>query len=568
MRLLLLAALFAAAPALAQRAPLDRLPDNTSGAPMPPEQAAVDITSYHLDLAVYPDAREIDGALTARLRIVHPTPELVFDLDAPLRVLSVRDAATGVGLPFERDSATVRIRLGRTYQPGEPAAVRIAYRGQPRVATRPPWVGGFTWAETADGRPWVGVSVQGEGADVWWPTKDHPSDEADSVTVRLTVPPGLAGVANGRLRAVTERENGETTYEWHVSNPISNYGVSAYVAPYVRLDTTFASVTGEAVPVTFWVLPERRADAARQLPEFLDHLAFLERTFGPYPFRRDGYQIVHAPYLGMEHQSAIAYGDAFDSSPRGFDWLHFHELAHEWWANLLTAADWRDFWVHESFAEYAEALYAGDLARRRGDDPRAAYRAYLDEHFRPRLQNVAPVAPAGPRATTQMYFLPDGQFNGDIYFKGAMVLHTLRWTLGEEAFARALRELPYPDAEAARAPGCEACRFVSTADVVAAFERAAGRELDGVFEVYLRQPALPRLVTERTAEGLALRWEAPGGALPPGTAFDVPVEVEAAGRRVRVAMPEGEGFLPLQPAAAYTVDPDGWLLRAPDEAGR
>jgi len=582
MRSTLLLLALIAAPAAAQRAPLEALPDNTSGAPMPYEQAAVDVTYYDLALAIRPADSTIAGTLTAHLRVVHPTDALVFDLDAPLAVSSVERLAwrgahaahdsTGMlvvvpgawtrePLDFERRPQSLRIALGGTAQPGENVVVAIAYAGAPRVAPRPPWVGGFTWARAAGGQPWVGVSVQGEGADAWWPTKDHPSDKADSVTVALTVPEGLTGVANGRLRSHRSNEDGTDTFVWHVSNPISNYGVSAYVAPYERVDATFASITGESVPVVFWVLPERADDARRQLPEFIDHLAFLQRTFGPYPFRRDGYQVVHSPYLGMEHQSAIAYGDEFDSGPRGFDWLHFHELAHEWWANLVTAPDWRDFWIHESLAEYAEALYAGELAARAGADSMAAYRGYLDEYFLPRLQNVAPVAPTEPRATTQMYFLPDGQFNGDIYFKGAMFFHTLRWMLGDEAFFDALRRLAYPEPAQENAAGCEACRFVSTSDVQATFERAYGRSLAGVFAIYLRQPALPTLEVERAGAETRLRWLYPTDALPAGAAFDVPVEVEVDGRRVRVEMPGGEGSLTVPARAEFAVDPDRWLLR-------
>jgi aminopeptidase N len=264
----------------------------------------------------------------------------------------------------------------------------------------------------------------------------------------------------------------------------------------------------------------------------------------------------------MEHQNAIAYGDEFDSSPRGFDWLHFHELAHEWWANQLTAPDWRDFWIHESFAEYAEALYAEERARRRGDDPMAAYNAYLDRYFRPRLQNVAPVAPTGPRSTTQMYFLPDGQFNGDIYFKGAMFLHTLRWMLGDEAFMRALRRITYPDPATETSLDCDACRFVTTDDVQAAFEAEAGRDLSGVFAVYLRQPVLPRLEVDEAGGETILRWQYPTHILPAGAEFDVPVEVEVGGRRVRVAMAGGEGMVTVPAGAEVVVDPARWVLRS------
>lgn len=562
---------------------------NTSGGPLRWEQAAVDISYYDLDLEIWPADSTIVGVLSAHLRLVHPTDVLVFDLDDALDVQSVQ-LVPGAGafgpLAFEREPGVLRIHLGRTYQPGEGVAVQIAYGGKPRVAPRPPWIGGFTWSRTADGQPWVGVSCQGEGADLWWPTKDHPSDEADSMRIALTVPAGLTAIANGRFierrfeeacqpnctvprgRSRGVRPSSEDTemFVWHVSNPINNYGVSAYVAPYATLDTAFVSVTGERVPFAFHVLPERLEDARRQQGQFLDHLAFLEQTFGPYPFRRDGYKAIHAPYLGMEHQSAIAYGDDFSNNEFGFDWLHFHELAHEWWANLLTASDWRDFWVHEGFAEYAEALYAGHIAERRGDDGPAAYRAYLVGK-RPLINNADAIAPLPPQTTRQMYFDAEGGFDGDIYYKGAWFLHTLRWTVGDEAFFTALRRLTYPDSALEGRDDCAACRFVSTDDVRAAFEAASGLDLRGAFAAYLRQPALPRLVAERTADRLALRWEVPPGALLGNIAFEVPVEVEAAGVRHRVPMPGGVGTLALPPSADYRLDPDEWLLVADGVGG-
>jgi aminopeptidase N len=191
-----------------------------------------------------------------------------------------------------------------------------------------------------------------------------------------------------------------------------------------------------------------------------------------------------------------------------------------------------------------------------------AYIAYLDQYFRPRLQNVAPVAPTEPRSTTQMYFLPDGQFNGDIYFKGAMVLHTLRWMLGDAAFMRALRRLPYPDPALEQSTDCAACRFVSTADVQAAFEAEAGRDLAGVFAVYLRQPALPTLEVERAGDRMGLRWLVPTDVLPPGASFDVPVEIAIDGRRARVEMPGGEASMTVPGGAEVVVDPSRWVLRS------
>ncbi|NNF57392.1 MAG: M1 family metallopeptidase [Rhodothermaceae bacterium] len=555
---------------------------NDSGGPLRPEQATFDVIFYDLHLAIRPESRSIEGVLEMHADIVAPTDVLVLDLDDALTVddvtvngtrsLDLFDPGTGMHLratgrgtarrmePFTHEAGVLRIPLGRTAQPGERLTAKVRYGGQPVVAPNPPWDGGFTWAENADGQPWIAVSCQGEGADLWWPVKDHPSDEPDSMRIALTVPSDLRAIANGAFDGRMDNGDGTATETWLVSTPINNYGVSFGVGPYEEVIADYKSPAGYTMPVTFYVLPERVADGIRQLPGFLDSIAFLERTFGPYGFRRDGYKILHTPYLGMEHQSLIAYGSTFEDNDFGFDWLHFHELAHEWWANLGTAPDWRDFWIHESFANYAEALYAEDLARRNGEDPDAAYLAYIGQ-VRPNLRNVQPVAPVEPRTTKQMYNLPDGSFNGDIYFKGSWFLHTLRFLMDDdEAFFRSLRRILYPDSALEAATDGSANRFVSTADVQKVFEDEANRDLSAYFTVYLRQPDLPRLTVDRAGERVTLRWHTPEGALPPDAPFELPVEVSVGGDMQRVAMPGGVATFTVDQDASFEIDPDGRIL--------
>ena len=533
---------------------------NDSGRPLDPEQAAFDATYYALALAIDPAARTIGGTLTMEARVVQPTAAVLLDLDAPLAVASVEEVAylagsgDEVALPraFEREGGRLRIRLGRTAQPGEGLRLRIAYGGTPREAPRPPWDGGVTWAETEDGTPWVAVSCQIQGADLWWPVKDHPSDEADSVRVALTVPAELRAISNGVWEGRTDNGDGTATERWFVSTPINNYGVSFGVGPYETVEAEYVSPLGYTATVPFYVLPERADDARRQLPSLLRDLDFLERTFGPYAWRGDGYKILHTPYLGMEHQTLVAYGSTFQDNAFGFDWLHFHELAHEWWANLGTAPDWRDFWIHESFANYAEALRAEDVAAAEG--PEAADAAYLAYLARTRRHNnVIALAPRETRTTQQLYALPGGGSNLDIYHKGGWVLHSLRYLLDDDpAFFAAMRSVLYPsEAHEAVTDGRQA-RFVSTDDVLAAFSRAAGRDLAGVFEVYLRQPDVPRLRAERSGDTLALEWVVPEAA---GDAvFDMPVPVVVNGEARRVAMPSGVGRTPVPVGADWNVD--------------
>jgi aminopeptidase N len=554
-RVLPLLGLIAAAPAAAQ--PSHDHP-NTSGGPLDPEQARYDVTYYDLDLTVEPALRLISGTLAAHGTATSPLETVVLDLAPTYEVAAARTMGEEPA-DFVQAGGRIRVDLGRTLQPGEPFAVSVDYAGAPRVAENAPWDGGFVWAESESGEPWVGVAVQGEGADLWWPAKDHPSDEPDSMRIALTVPGGLVAASNGRLRSTTPASDDRTTYEWFVSTPINNYGVTLNIGPYRVLGAPYTSTAGVNMPITFYVLPEKADAAEALLPQIADHLNFFERHFGPYPWRADKYAVAHAPYLGMEHQTLIAYGSTFDDGDRGYDWLHHHELAHEWWGNLVTAADWRDFWIHEGFAIYAEAMYAEELY---GPE---AYRANL-QRIRPYLLNQKPVAPLESRTTDQMYFAEDGQSDGDIYYKGGWVLHTLRWAAGDdEAFFRALRRFAYPTEAMEATDDGSAARFVSTEDFRRTYERETGVDARALFAVYLRQPELPTLTAERGDDGLTLYWNVPKGALPTGLTFDLPVEVaitDASGqeRRVRVPMTGGAGSVPLAPGDQFTIDPDAWLL--------
>lgn len=548
-----IATLALALAALARAAAAQQTDIYDSGGPLTPQQAAYDVTFYALDLRVDPGSRSIAGTGTTVARIVAPTRNLVLDLDTLLAVSAVtapEGAAAGRPLRWERRGGKLWIDLGAERAAGDRVAVRVAYSGRPRVAPRAPWDGGFVWERTRAGQPWIATAVQGEGPDLWWPSKDHPSDEPDSMSIRVTVPAPLVVAANGRLRRVVPGPGGARSYEWFVSTPVNAYAVALNIAPYRTVEGELESVAGGRFPVVFYVLPEDEARGRAFFPEILDHLRFFERLLGPYPFRADKYGVAQTPHLGMEHQTIIAYGARFDNAAMtgrdwGFDALHHHELSHEWWGNLVTNADWKDMWLHEGFGSYMQALYMEQRAGRRG---------YLDyvRGQRAAIANRAPVAPREPRTAGQIYFAS----GGDIYDKGSWFLHTLRWVAGDSALFRSLRRMAYPDPESERVTGGAQTRFATTDDFLRIAQREAGLELGWMFEVYLRQPALPRLVAQRAGDTLRLRWEAPGG-LP----FPMPVEVETDGRRRRVEMPGGRAELAVPRAVRVVVDPDGWVLR-------
>lgn len=523
-----------------------------SGGPLMPEQAAYDVTYYALDLAVEPSDSTIRGTLTTVATVTSPLSAFVLDLDPRLEVTATRVAgAEGAleALPFRRVGGKLWVDLPVTRQPGASITVAVDYGGRPRVAPNPPWDGGFTWARTADGAPWIATSCQGEGADLWWPVKDHVSDEPDSMGIRVSVPAPLVVATNGRLRGMTE-ENGRRVYDWFVSTPINTYAVALNIAPYRTVERAYESVTGEPIPVSFYVLPEDYERGVAFMPEIVDHLRFYEELLGPYPFRADKYGVAQTPHLGMEHQTIIAYGARFDDTAMtgfdpGFDALHHHELAHEWWGNLVTNADWKDMWIHEGFGTYMQALYAERIGGPEG------YHRYMSE-IRGQIRNEKPVAPREVQSSQEIYFAS----GGDIYMKGAWVLHTLRHLIGDEAFFQSLRRMTYPGEALESVTDGRQCRFVSTDDFVHVVEEVTGEEMDWFFELYVRQPELPRLFAERSGGALELSWRVPGGLT-----FPMPVEVRVGGDLRRVEMSGGRARVEVPQGVDVVVDPADWILK-------
>lgn len=516
-----------------------------SGGELLPEQAAYDVTFYDLSVDVDTASSSITGSLTAVAAVKRPLQHLVLNLDKRLQVDGVMlDDQAPVSVERRADSNQVWIELSDIARPGDTIQATVQYSGSPRVAPRPPWDGGFTWAQTPGGEPWIATSCQTIGADVWWPVKDHPSDEPDSMAINITVPRPLVAASNGRLRDVVETVD-RRTYRWFVSTPINTYGVALNAAPYVEIDTTYRSTAATDVPVTFYALPGDSTRARAALPHFLDHVRFLEETLGPYPFRRDKYGIAQTPFKGMEHQSIIAYGNDFNLEgglyyPAGFDALHFHELAHEWYGNLITVQDWKDFWIHEGFATYLEALYREELQGNEGYWKTIRF-------WNSRIENERPVARSVATSAQEMY-------GGDVYYKGALILHTLRYVIGDEAFGKLLRAFTYPEAEGEtnKSP----YRHVSTADFVHVAEDVSQRQLDAFFRVYLYQAPLPTLEVVREGDAATLTWTNTGSV-----PFDVPVPVAIDGETRRVDMTGGQGTIQVPAGASMLVDEQGWVLK-------
>ena len=518
-----------------------------SGGERPPEQAALRLEHVDLAIEVYPETQKIAGIATLTLTTSAPLERLLIDLDRNLPV----NAVAIDGVPLENGAWTnpegqLAIRLPRPVAAGAQIVARISYGGTPHVAVRPPWDDGFVWAKTPGGRPWIATTSEGYGCDLFWPCLDFPAGEPKLVDLHVTVPEGLKVIAGGVLQKPDTLPDGRTTWNWHQKSP-NPYSVALQIAPYGELTALYPSRFGNKIPMFLWYLPENREKAAGLFAEFAPTLDFFESVIGPYPFGDEKLGVVETPHMGMEHQTANAYGNDYRKAPEGFDWLFQHELSHEWFGNQLTAANWDDYWLHEGYGEYMQPLYG------RWREGEARYAAMMEQQRR-LITNKAPIVSGKVRTEEQVYEESLGGPAGDIYYKGSWVLHTLRNTIGDAAFFDVTRRLVYgrPDPK----PGNFAPRFGSTDEFIRLVNQVTGKDYGWFFDVYLRQAALPELIQTRTDNKLVLAWKAPGGK-----PFPLPVEVEVDGKIQRVEMPGGTATLTVPADAHVVLDPWAKLLR-------
>jgi aminopeptidase N len=516
-----------------------------SGGVLIPEQAALRLDKVDLSIELFPDREQILGTAIHSFTALRPSKTVVLDLDRNLPVSSiwVNDRRLRPG-SWANPEGRLSIALPRATRPGHRFTVKIEYGGTPHVAVRPPWDGGFMWEKTAGGKPWIATAVQGEGCDLFWPCIDNPLVEPAVMDFRITVPAGLSAPANGVLRSIVERPDGRRTFHWRAKSP-NAYGIAINVGPYKLIETKYRSRFGNLIPLQFWHLEGHEKQAAELFSEFAPMMDFYEATIGPYPFGDEKAAIVETPHLGMEHQTINAYGNNFIKETTGYDWLFQHEFAHEWFANQLTGADQDSFWLHEGFGSYMQPLYS----RWRGGEH--AYHALLAggrTAGRHRIVNDRPMV-IGSSGTGGGL-----DSTGDVYAKGAWMLHTLREHIGDRAFFDATRRLVYgrPDPR----PGNFKPRIATSDSFREIVNQVTGKDWGWFFDVYLNEAALPDLVQERQGDTLRLRWVTPNNK-----PFPMPVEVDVDGRRLKVAMDGNSGSLPVPAGAHIVLDPGAKILR-------
>ena len=455
-----------------------------------PDRAWWDLTYYHLQIKVVIASKSIKGQNSIYYTVLEEGNRMQIDLQPPLKITKVTQGKEE--LSYKRDGNAYFITFTKKQKVGSKNSIEVYYEGAPKVSVRPPWSGGVTWDKDANGKDFIATSCQGDGASLWWPCKDHMYDEADSMLISITVPKHLMDVSNGRLRSVVKNKDKTRTFNWFVSNPINNYGVNMNIGDYVHFSEVYAGENGD-LDCDYYVLKDNLTKAKAQFKDAKRTLQAFEYWFGPYPFYNDSYKLVEVPYLGMEHQSSVTYGNGYANGYLGRDLSHtgwglkwdfiiVHESGHEWFANKFTYKDIADMWIHESFTAYSENLF-------------------LDYHYskvasaeyvigtRQNIQNDMPLI--GPYGVNK-------SGSSDMYYKGANMLHTLRQlvendTLWREILRGLNKEFYH--------------QTVTSSQIEDYLSEKTGIDLTAFFNQYLRDTRIPILTYVIEDNKLTFKWD-------------------------------------------------------------
>lgn len=452
-----------------------------------PERAWWDAIHYDLKITVNPAEKTIEGSNTVSYKVIKPNATMQIDLQAPMKIDKI--IQNGQEISFTSEGNAHFLKLQQKQETGKEYQLSLFFSGKPKEARRPPWDGGFTWTKDGNGKDFIANSNQGIGASVWWPLKDHPYDEPDNgVSISVTAPKDLMDVSNGRLKNVIENDSTKT-WIWDVVNPINTYGVNINIGDYIHWKEKYRGEKG-LLDIDYYVLRENEEKAKKQFQQVPKMIEAFEHWFGPYPFYEDGFKLVEAPYLGMEHQSSITYGNGFENGYLGkdlsgsgwgmkFDFIIIHESAHEWFANNITNKDVADMWIHEGFTCYAENLYLDYFFGKKASS----------EYVIGLRRNIL-----NDRPIIGQYNL-DSRGSSDIYYKGANILHTLRQLIENDKkwrnILRGLNKTFYH-------------QTVTTAQVEEYISKESGIDLKEFWNQYLRTTKVPKV--EFSVEGKKLNY--------------------------------------------------------------
>ena len=453
------------------------------------ERAWWDLKYYHLDVQVFPNKKYIKGKNTIKYTVLKTANVLQIDLQKPLKITKATQGGRKLNVVSEGNAHFIHLK--KQQKKGSVNSIVVYYEGKPKEAVRAPWDGGFSWKKDKNGNHFIATSCQGLGASIWWPNKDHMYDEVENMDISVRVPSNLMNVSNGRLKKIDKHNDNTTTYHWTVVNPINNYGVNINIGDYVNFSEKYHGEDG-VLDMDYYVLTDNLEKAKKQFRDAPKMMKAFEYWFGKYPFYEDSFKLVEVPYLGMEHQSSVTYGNQYKNGYLGrdlsgtgwgmkFDFIIIHEAGHEWFANNITYKDIADMWVHESFTNYSESLF---LDYYYGKKAASEYVIGL----RKSIRNDKPLI--GPYNVNK-------KGSGDMYNKGGNMLHTIRYIINnDEKWRQVLRGLGKTFYH----------KTVTTQEIENYMSKKAGIDLSKVFNQYLRDVRIPIFEYYIEKNQLKYRW--------------------------------------------------------------
>ena len=455
-----------------------------------PERVWWDLLHYNLDFKVSPSSKSIEGSNLIRYEVLSQNQLMQIDLQPPMEITAVLE--NNKELNYKRDGNVYYIQLKKNQQIGTINEIIIHFKGAPKISNNPPWDDGFTWEKDNNGTDFIATSCQGGGSSIWWPSKDHMYDEPDQgIELSITAPKHLISVANGRLIQTKENSNKTNTTSWKVVNPINNYGVNINIGDYVHFTEKYKGKKG-VLDCDYYVVSYNLEKAKKQFKEVSRTIEAFEHWFGPYPFYEDSYKLVEVPYLGMEHQSSVTYGNGYQNGYKGidlsgtgwglkFDFIIVHESGHEWFANNITNIDIADMWIHESFTAYSENLF-------------------LDYHFGTEASN-AYVTGTRKKILNDKPIIGNYDVNNsgssDMYYKGANMLHTLRQIIDNDEKWRSILVGLNKDFYH---------QTVTTKQIEDYIDKFFKIDLKPFFDQYLRTIKIPTLEYKLEHNNIFYRW--------------------------------------------------------------
>ena len=450
------------------------------------ERTAYDVKRYDLNITINPEQRSIKGFNEITFDVVSPTQKIQIDLFENMKVDSI--IWNTKKLNYKRDNDAVFIDFPEKLASKSNHKLKFYYSGNPLIAKNAPWDGGFVFKKDSNGKDFIGVAVQGTGASLWYPVKDSQSDEPDNgASIKVAVPNGLMNVSNGRFLGSQDLKNGYTRWDWEVKNPINNYTITVNIADYVHIQDKMPDLD-----LDYYVLRENEAKAREHFMEVKPMMVCFQSKFGRYPFWKDGYKLVETPYLGMEHQSAVAYGNKYKKGYMGmdlsgtgvgmfFDFITIHETGHEWFGNSITSTDIADMWIHEGFTTYSETVFIECI------------KGYNDamKYVNGQARNVR-----NDKPIIGQYGV-NNEGSGDMYYKGSLLLNTLRHVIGDD---EKWWKILYNYSETFKK------KIITSETVIDYFNKASGMDLSTIFHQYLYTNQVPIFLYKIKGDYLYYSW--------------------------------------------------------------